>query len=1166
MSALEVLVRRPVFTTMLITSMVVLGLASFMQLGVDIFPKVDLPTITVTTRLPGASPEEVESQITKVIEEVVNSIAGLDELRSSSIEGQSQVLVTFVLERNVQEAANDVREKVATVLSRFPPGTEAPIVEKADPDSAPVLAVVVSGRRSTREITEIADKRVKRQLETVKDVGAITLVGARKREIQVAIDPDKLAAYGLSIQQVREALARQNVEIPGGRLTGGAREEGVRTLGRIESPQGFEELIVADLKGGPVRIRDIGTVLDGEEEARTLSRLDGQNAVSLVIRKQSGTNTVAVVDALKRKLGEIQRGLPQDIRFDVVRDLSRFIKRSMHEVNDHLLLGGLLASLIVAVFIGRLLWWETGAVGLIVGVVGAAFLVGDPDLLLKVTAVACVVTMLFFASVRKLRPAFVAALAIPCSIVATFTAMRMAGFTLNNLTMLGLSLSTGIVIDDAIIVLENIYRHIHEEKRSPFEAAITGTREIALAVTATTLSLVVIFLPVAFMGGLVGKFWNSFGLTATFAIMVSLVVAFTLTPMLAARIFEARPASAPDGAHGSPTGGLYGSFEHGYERLLGWCLHHRWVVILTCLAILGAGWHLLTTSKLEFVVNDDMSEFEIVAEAPPGSSLERTAQIIAKMEEEIRALPEVVTLFSTAGVRGQAQANVTDISIYVGLTPLAERQRTQDELKQEVRKRLAVFPGMRVSVQNINLIGGGGFRQTEFNLILRGTEISRLEDYAQKIIAELRSKSGFVDLDTAVAYRQPEVQVQIDRHKASDLGVRVDTIASTIRIMVGGEKVGFYRELGEQYDVRLRLKEGSRTGPGTLPNLYVAAADGRLVRVSNVATLGSGMSPGQIERFSQERSITIVANLYQKPLAEAMREGFAAVTRQKMPPDYGILTSGRGKLLQESIQSFLVALVLSLAFIYIVLAAQFESFVHPVTIMVSMFLSIPFGLLTLLLVGKTLNIYSIMGLFLLMGVVKKNAILQVDYTNVLRARGIPRFQAQMQADRARLRPILMTSLAIIAGMLPVALGRGDGSASRASLATVVVGGQALCLLVTLVATPVIYSMFDDLSGLRAFSWIRFPRLRRSGPVAPGTARALSFRSARLVQNVSRAGPGAGGGPPWTSCVTHTPERSPTGCVRDVWVPLKLVHGGPHPAPARPTDGLKRSVGVRSRCA
>ncbi|MBI4638239.1 MAG: efflux RND transporter permease subunit, partial [Candidatus Rokubacteria bacterium] len=521
MTALEVFVRRPVFTTMLLVSLVVLGLASFAQLGVDIFPKVDLPTITITTRLAGASPEEIESQITKPIEEVVNTIAGLDELRSSTTEGQSQVFATFVLERNVQEAANDVREKVSAILSRLPAGTDIPIIEKADPDSAPVLAVVVSGRRSPREITEIADKRVKRQLETVKNVGAITLVGERKREIQVLVDPDRLSAYGLGIHHIREALARQNVEIPGGRMTGGAREEGVRTLGRIESPEGFEELIVADLKTGPVRLRDVGSVLDGEEEPRTVARLNGRNAVSLVIRKQSGTNTVEVVDRLKAKLAGVQKGLPQDIRFEIVRDLSRFINRSIHEVQDHLLLGGLLASLIVAVFIGNLRWWETAAVGAIVAVVGAAFLNGDPEVLLRVTAAACVVTMLFFALVRKLRPAFVAALAIPCSIVATFTAMRIAGFTLNNLTMLGLSLSTGIVIDDAIIVLENIYRHIDEEGESPFQAAITGTREIALAVTATTVSLVVIFLPVAFMGGLVGKFWNSFGLTATFAIMVS---------------------------------------------------------------------------------------------------------------------------------------------------------------------------------------------------------------------------------------------------------------------------------------------------------------------------------------------------------------------------------------------------------------------------------------------------------------------------------------------------------------------------------------------------------------------------------------------------------------------------------------------------------------------
>ncbi len=1078
MGFLEVFVRRPVFTTMLITALVVLGAASFVQLGVDIFPKVDLPTITITTSLPGASPEEIESQITKPIEEVVNTISGLDELRSSSIEGQSQVFATFVLERNVQEAANDVREKVSTVVGRFPLGTEAPVIEKFDPDSAPIMALVVSGQRSAREITEIADKRIKRQLETVQDIGAITLVGDRRREIQIFVDPGKLAAYNLSIQQVKEALQKQNVEIPGGRITAGQREEGLRTLGRMESADAFNALIVADVKGSPVRVHDIGSVVDGEEEPRTISRLDGRNAVSLLIRKQSGTNTVAVADAVKARLAEIKKGLPPDIEFDVVRDLSRFIRRSFHELQDHLLLGGLLASLIVAVFIGNLLWWETAAVGFIVAAVGAAFLYGDAEFLIRVTGLAIVASMIFFLAVKKLRPAFVAALAIPCSIIATFTAMRIAGFTLNNLTMLGLSLSTGIVIDDAIIVLENIFRHTEEEGRAPFEAAITGTREIALAVMATTLSLVVIFLPVAFMGGLVGKFWNSFGLTATFAIMVSLLVAFTLTPMLAARILSGRDTNA-QAASTSKESRVYHALEAGYERILAQCLRHRALVLVGVLLILATGWFLLTRSKLEFVVDDDMSEFEVLAEAPPGSSLERSAEIVQALETELRKIPEVRTLFTTIGVRGISRSSVTDISIYVGLTHLSERKRSQEELKQEARQRLAAFPGLRISAQQINLISGGGFRQTPFNLILRGPDLQRLEDYAAGVIRKLATKPGFVDLDTAQAQRQPEVQVRIDRQKASDLGVRVDAIASALRTMVGGEEVGFYRELGEQYDVILRLKEDFRKDPAVISELMVPGAGGRQIKLSNVARLEAGMSPGQIERYAQERSITIISNLYEKPLADALREGFAAVRDLRMPPEYGTVTSGRGKLLGEAIQNFFIAFVLALAFIYIVLAAQFESFIHPITIMVSMFLAIPFGLLTLLIVGKTLNIYSIMGLFLLMGVVKKNAILQVDYTNVLRARGLPRFAAQMQADRARLRPILMTTLAIIAGMLPVAFGRGDGSASRASLATVVVGGQALALLVTLLVTPVIYSMFDDLRGFRVFSWVRFPRWREA---------------------------------------------------------------------------------------
>jgi HAE1 family hydrophobic/amphiphilic exporter-1 len=1024
MSLVDLCVRRPVFATMLIVALVVLGLASYRDLGLDIFPKVDIPTVTVTTRLPGASPEEVESQVTKRIEEVVNTISGIDELRSTTIEGQSQVFVSFILDRDIESAAQDVREKVATILSQFPQGTETPVVEKFDFDAAPVLALVVSGRRSPREITEVADKRIKRALEGVKDIGAVTLVGQRKREIQIAVDPSRLAAYGLSIQQVQTALQRQNVEVPGGRLTGEGREEGLRTLGRVTAVEDFETIVLAEGPRGPVRVRDVAQVLDAEEEPRTLSRLDGNNAVALLVRKQSGTNTVAVVDRVKARLRDLQSTLPPDVTIDVVRDQSRFIKRALGEVQHHLVLGAFLASLIVWVFLG----W------------------------------------------RNWRPALIAAVSIPTSIIATFFAMRWAGFTLNNVTMLGLSVSTGIVIDDAIIVLENIFRHMDEEKRSPWEAAVSGAKEIVLPVVATTISLIAIFFPVAFMGGLVGRFWRSFGLTVSFAIVVSLLVAFTLVPTLAARVLRPHRAAAPGARPGRP--GVYARIEAAYEALLGVCLRHRLLTVVATLGLLALTIFLARGLKPDFIVADDMSEFEVVVETPPGSSLAQSDTIARRIEAGLRAIPEVRHVFTNIGVRGGVQSNVTDVSMYVGLQHLSERARSQFDIMQEVRQRLRAYPELRVSVQQVSLVSGGGFRQTPFNLILRGPDLDRLTGYAGTLVQRLSAIPGFVDVDTAQAQRSPELQAQVDRHRAADLGIRMADVASTLRVLVGGEKVGFYREEGEQYDVRLRLAERFRQDAGTLADVTVPAASGQLVRLANLAHLVPGMSPAQIDRYAQERQITVVSNLYEKPLGEAMQQALRITAELGMPPGYQAVQLGQAKLMAEAFQNFFVAFLLALAFIYMALAAQFESFVHPVTIMVSMFLAIPFGLLALVLAGMTLNIYAIMGMFLLIGVVKKNAILQVDYTNVLRARGLSRLEAQLEADRARLRPILMTTLAIVFGMLPVALGRGDGSASRAALAIAVVGGQALCLVVTLVITPVVYSFFDDLRGWprRLLAW------------------------------------------------------------------------------------------------
>ena len=1011
MSLYETCVRRPVFATMLIMSLVVLGLASYRELGVDLFPKVDLPTVTVTTRLEGASPEEIENQITKRVEEVVNTINGIDELRSITIEGQSQVYATFVLDKDINVAANEVREKVSAIASQFPPGTDSSSIEKFDPDASPVMAIVVSGKRSAREVTEIADKKIKRQLETVKDVGAISLIGDRKREIQVFVSPDRLAAYNLSIQQIKEAVRRQNIEIPGGRITWQNREQGIRTMGRIEKVNDFNELIVADYKGAPVRLRDVGYVRDGEEEPRTLSRLDDNSAISLLIRKQSGTNTVEVTDRVKEKLEVIKEFLPGDINIEIVKDQSRFIKRSVSQVEEHLVLGAFLASIIILLFI------------------------------------------------RNLKTAFIAALAIPTSIIATFFAMRYMGFTLNNMTLLALSVCTGIVIDDAIIVLENIFRHIEEEGKTPFEAAISGTKEIALAVMATTLSLVVIFLPVAFMGGLVGRFWKSFGLTATIAIGVSLLVSFTLTPMLSSRLLK-KTNNTHKGK--SKESRFYSLMEKGYLSMLKWCLDHRAAVIILAIALFFSTVLIMKFLKGEFIVDDDMSEFEVVVETPPGSSLEKSNEIVQGVESELRKISEVEHIFTTIGVRGQYQSNVTDVSIYVGLKHLSERERNQQAIMQDARMRLKKYAGLRLSVQNLNLISGGGFRQTPFNLIIRGPELEKLDEYSKTLIKRLSAIPGFVDADTGQALRHPETQVIIDRNKASDLNVKIDTIASGLRTMIGGEKISLFREGDEQYNVRLRLAADYRKDTKQIENLTVPAADGNLVKVSNITTLISGTSPAQIDRFAQERQITVVSNLFGKPLGEAITQANAILKEMNLPPAYNTEYLGRGKLMQEAFVNFMLAFVLSLIFIYIVLAAQFESFLHPLTIMVSIFLSIPFGLLSLLIFGSSLNIYSFMGMFVLIGVVKKNAILVVDYTNTLRARGMPIYNAQIEANRVRLRPILMTTFAIIAGLIPVAISKGDGSSSRASMAIAVVGGQALCLLITLLVIPVVYSMFDDI--------------------------------------------------------------------------------------------------------
>lgn len=1012
----EVCVRRPVFATMLTAILVVLGIASYTRLGVDLFPNIDIPIVTVTTTLKGASPEEIETTITKPIEEAVNTISGVDELRSVSREGVSDVVVRFVLERDGDVAAQDVRDKIATVIRNLPEGTDPPVIVKFDIDAAPVMTLAVSGNRDLREITKIADDRIKQNIETVNGVGAVRIVGGRKRAVNIYLNPSRMEGFGLTVPRVKAALAAQNLEIPGGRVDAGTREMVLRTMGRMPAVEDFLGLIVANIGGRPVTIGDIGRVENGEEEARSLARFDGNPSVNLIVQKQSGTNTIEVIDKVKKRLALLRTTLPPDIRIDPIRDQSRFILRSIHEVKTHLILGAILASLVVLLFMGN---W---------------------------------------------RSTLIASVAIPTSIVATFTVMQALGFTLNNITLLALTLSVGIVIDDAIVVLENIFRHVEELGAKPRSAAVEATAEIGLAVSATTLSLVVIFLPVAFMYGTVGRFFRSYGITVAFAILISWFISFTLTPMLSSRFLKVAPGDGAKHRKSSKENRIYRAVSGAYLAILRKSLAHRWAVVAITLLVILSTVPLIRAIGKDFIPYDDQGEFEVYFQTPEGYTLETSDALVREVEADIRKVRGVSHLLTSIG--DIAEGDVTQGTIYVRTVELEKRRYSQFDVMKDVRAALSNYPSLRCSVQNISAIGrGSGIRQTPVNFTLSGPELAKLQEYGDRIVGEMKKVKGFVDADTTLSNRKPELRVYVDRKRASDLGVQIQDIASSLNIFVGGEKVTKYKEEADQYDVWLRADLPYRRSVGGVADLPVPSSKAGKMRIRDVGVLSPELGPAQIDRTSRQRQVTIVSNLDGLPLGGAMDRIREIVKRVDLPPEYRIEFFGRGKTLQETLVNFLIALLLSVVFMYMVLAAQFESFLHPVTIMLALPISIPFALLSLLLLQESLNIYSIMGLFMLFGIVKKNGILQVDYTNTLRARGVARDPAILEANEARLRPILMTTITLIAAMIPIALGKGPGAASRASMAKVIIGGQALCLLLTLVVTPVAYSLFDDAANL-----------------------------------------------------------------------------------------------------
>ncbi|HKX83165.1 MAG TPA: efflux RND transporter permease subunit [Pyrinomonadaceae bacterium] len=1066
----EICVHRPVFATVIVLFLTVVGGFSFFTLGVDRFPKIDLPTISVRTSNPGAAPEEIESEITDVIEGALNTVPGVEEMRSSSSRGSSNVTLTFNLEKDPDVAFQEIQQKLSTVVNRLPETADPPVAQKSDPDSQPILMYTISAPRDVMELTEQVENLIQERIESADGVGEVFMWGSRTPQVLVSVNPDRLRAFDIPVTDVSAAIRAQNQEMPGGNIVEGQRTLGVRTMSKLTDVADFNEIVIATRNGFPIKIKDIGSVQKTGGEPSSAASLDGVTSVSVGVRKQAGANTIAVINNVKSRMATIIPNLPSDMKVAVIRDQSEFIENSLHAIEEHLVLGGLFAAIVVFVF----LW--------------------------------------------NFRSTIIAALAIPVSIIAAFAAIAALGYSLNQMTMLALTLMVGIVIDDAIVVLENIYRFVEEKGLNPFQAAIEGTREIGLAVLATTLSLLAVFIPVGFMTGIVGRFMSSFGLTAAAAIAVSLIVSFTLTPMLAARWIK-RPTSKAqspgpeeysdgheqsleiesqtldgESGHDSKAGWFYRKIDGTYTWLLKLSMRHRWAVVLICVLTVASIVPLYKFVGMAFLPDEDESLFQVNVRGPQGTSLSATQSILDRIARDIREqVPGVKNTLVLAGFgRGSGPNNGF---INVALQPISERGKSQADLINQTRgiARKYSSKDYQVTVSAASSIAGSiglGRGGSGVGMYIAGPDMDKLTEYANAMVDKMKEDPIYRDPDTSIEVGNPEIRVTIDRTKAADLGVRAGDVAQALNILSAGQIVSTYSEGSELFDVVVRADEQYRrdrnnfkfftvgatrsansSGQGTSP-VSAALPGSSTVDLERVVKINEGTAPTSISRLNRQRQVTVSAGLppnASESDAVAKMEKIAADLN--MPAEYTTGVTGQSKELQKAYNAFLYAFLLSFVFMYLILAAQFESFIHPVTILLTLPLAVPFALLSTAIAGQTLNIFSALGILLLFGIVKKNAILQIDHTNTLRSHGLARYDAIIQANRDRLRPILMTTLALVAGMVPLVLGSGAGAATNRSIGILVVGGQSMCLLLTLLAVPVFYSLFDDAAQSPAWQGI-----------------------------------------------------------------------------------------------
>jgi HAE1 family hydrophobic/amphiphilic exporter-1 len=999
-------IRRPVLTTMFVGALVVFGAVAFTRLGVDLFPKVDFPVITVITQLRGGDPETMETRVSDPIEEAVSTLSSVRAIRSTSADSFSMVVIEFELDKSVDIAFQEVQARVNSIRQQLPTDVEEPVIEKFDLDSAPIMTIVVSADLPPKDLSRLADKTIKERLQRVKNVGSARLVGSRDRKIWFWINPEKLKEHGLTVQDIRAALQREHVEIPGGRVETGTIEFATRTKAEFKSAAEMNELIIADRGGKAIRLKDVGFAEDGIEEERSYAQLDDRPCIALQVRRQSGTNTVQVAKDIKAEVAKMQKDLEkQGVRLEVAQDTSTYIERSVSDVEHHLVIGGGMAILMVLLFL------------------------------------------------LNFRSTFISALVLPTSVITTFLMMSVMGFTLNMMTLLGLTLAIGLLIDDAIVVQENIMRHVQEGKPARW-AAEFATSEIGLAVFATTMSVIAVFVPVAFTRGIVGRFFFPFAMTISFAVLISMCISFTLDPMLSSRLLKKQGKLNPFFAMLERA---FLAIEGMYEKVLGWTLRHRVAIVGIGVASLVAVVFLGRRASMEFMPVEDQSQFNVMVRAPQGASLDRTRAVVEQIRARLKQLPELRYTFSAIG--SDELQKVNEATLYVRLTDKSLRKRSQTEVMDATRDILKDIADAQISVQPSSFVSGGGFKWAQIQYEIRGPETDRLVQTADAVIARMRKEGGFVDMQNSYEANKPEADILVLRDRAAELGVAPVDIADTIRASIGGTDIGKFKSGSDRYDIAVRFLEQYRNRPELMGDLWVPSRKGGLVELRNVARVVDTKIPVEITRFNRQRNVTVLANLGPgKVLGPAMEDVEKYAIEAGMPPGYTGGWTGQASHMKEDFGYLFETMILAVIVAYMVLAAQFESFVHPLTIMLSLPLAFVGALGALVLVGGNISIFVMIGFIFLLGLVTKNAILLIDYTNTLRDRdGMERDAALKKAGPVRLRPILMTSMAMIAGMMPTAISRSSGSETRQPMAIAIIGGLVTSTLLTLLVVPAVYS-------------------------------------------------------------------------------------------------------------